>query len=112
MLTIIKVFIILFYSPCGNREHPGNFQNKSVSSQLSVQLYYFLGQTEEERKNFFGACKKGTALLDYPQEHLAVTRDGKVCPSVKFEIILPLLCFLLDPLANKHCRAWSSIINL
>ena len=31
---------------------------------------------------------------------------------MKFEIILPLLCFLLDPLINKHCRAWSFMINL
>ena len=30
---------------------------------------------------------------------------------MKFEIILPLLCFLLDPLTNRHCRAWSSMIN-
>ena len=25
---------------------------------------------------------------------------------------LPLLCFLLDSLTNKHCRTWSSMINL
>ena len=28
------------------------------------------------------------------------------------ELILPLLCFLLDTLTNKHFRTWSSIINL
>ena len=27
---------------------------------------------------------------------------------VKFEIMLPVLCFLLDPLTNKHCMIWSS----
>ena len=26
---------------------------------------------------------------------------------MKFEIILPLLCYLLDPLTNKHYRAWT-----
>ena len=26
-----------------------------------------------------------------------------------FEIILPLICFLLDPLTNKHCQAWRSM---
>ena len=31
---------------------------------------------------------------------------------MKFETILPLLCFLLDPLTNRHCRTWSSMINL
>ena len=39
-------------------------------------------------------------------------RDEKVCTFVKFEAILPLLCCLLDPLANKDCRALSSMINL
>ena len=47
-----------------------------------------------------------------PQEHLVVINDEKVCSFVKFEIILLLLCCLLDPLTNKHCRAWSSMINL
>ena len=48
-------------------------------------------------------------MQDY---NLVDTRDEKVSPFVKFEIILPLLCFLLDPLTNKHCRTWSSVINL
>ena len=39
-------------------------------------------------------------MQDY---NLVDTRDEKVSPFVKFEIILPLLCFLLDPLTNKHC---------
>ena len=39
-------------------------------------------------------------------------KDEKVCPFVKFKIILPLLCCLLDPLTNKRCRAWISMINL
>ena len=30
---------------------------------------------------------------------------------MKFEIILPLFCLLLDPLTSKHCRTWSSMIN-
>ena len=51
-------------------------------------------------------------MWDYPQEHLVVIKDEKVCPFKKFEVILPLLCCLLDPLKNKHCRAWSSLINL
>ena len=39
-------------------------------------------------------------MLDY---HLVDIKHEKVCPFVKFEIILLLLCFLLDPLTNKHC---------
>ena len=28
------------------------------------------------------------------------------------EMTLSLLCFLLDPLTNKYCRTWRSMINL
>ena len=47
-----------------------------------------------------------------PKSNLVVIRDEKVSPCVKFEITLALPCFLLDALANKHCRSWSSMINL
>ena len=47
-------------------------------------------------------------MQDY---HLVDIRHEKVSPFVKFEIILPLFCFLLDPLTSKHCRTWSSMIN-
>ena len=43
---------------------------------------------------------------------MVVIRDEKVSLFVNFEIILPLLCFLLDHRTNKHCRTWSSMINL
>ena len=43
---------------------------------------------------------------------LVVIRDEKSSTFVKFEIILLLLRGLLDHLTNKHCRAWSSMINL
>ena len=117
MLTIIKVFIILFqssYSACGNREHLGNFQNKSVNSPFNWVSRYilFLPKLKGKEKPFLEGAKRGTTLWDYPQEHLVVMRDEKVSPFVKFEIILPLLCFLSGPLTNKHCRTWSSTINL
>ena len=72
-----------------------------------------LGQTEREKKEFFGGCKKeGSRLRGYLQEYLIVIKDEKVSPFVIFEIILPLLCCLLDPLTNKDCKTWSSMINL
>ena len=59
-------------------------------------------------------CLRYSSVLfekwDYPQEYLFVIRDEKVSPFMKFEIIVPLLCFLLDPLTNRHCIAWSSMI--
>ena len=48
--------------------------------------------------------RRGTTLQNY---NLADIRHEKVFPFVKFEIILPLFCFLLVPLTKKHCRTWS-----
>ena len=56
--------------------------------------------------------RKGTPLWDYPKEHLAAIKDGKVCHFAKFETILLFFCCLLDPFTKKHYRAWNSIINL
>ena len=97
-----------------NREHPGNFQNKSVSSAFNWVSRYilFLTKLKGRARSFLEGSREGATLWDYPQEHLVVIRDEKVSPFVKFEKILPLLCFLLDPLTNKHCRTWSSMINL
>ena len=101
-------------SACGNREHPGNFQNKSVSSPFSWMSSYilFLAKLKRRGRSFLEGARRGAPLWDYPQEHLVVIRDEKVSPFVKFEIILPLLCVLLKLYTNKHCRTWSSMINL
>ena len=64
------------------------------------------------RLKWRGRPKRGAALWDYLQEHVVVMKDEKVCPFMKFDIILPLFCCLLYPLINKHCRTWSSLINL
>ena len=70
---------------------------------MSFQIYSLLAQTEGERETFLEGCKKGV--------HITMSL-GWYNQEMKFEIILPLLCFLLDPLTNRHCRAWSSMINL
>ena len=113
MLSNMKAFIILFLLCLWEQGIHWQFlkQISKLSFQLSVQIYSLLGQTEGEREAFFGEYKKGSTLWDY-QKHLIVIRDEKVSSFVKFEIILPLLCFLLDPLTNKHCRTWSSMIIL
>ena len=78
-----------------------------------------MAKLKERGRPFLEIAKKGGGggggggtFLDYLQEHMAVIRDEKFSPFVKFEIILPLFCFLLDPLTNKHCRTSSSVINL
>ena len=97
-----------------NREQPGNFQNESVTSPFSwvSRSILFLAKMKGEKGLFEGMKKGVVTLWDYLQEHLVVVRDEKVSPFVKLEIILPLLCFLLDSLTNKYCRTWSSMINL
>ena len=56
MLTISKVFTILcLLWLCGNREYPGSFQNKSVSSFFKwVSTYIlFMVKLKEERRLFW-----------------------------------------------------------
>ena len=91
------------------REHPGNFQNKSVSSSfMRVSRYIlFFAKLKGRGVPFLKGARRGSTLWDYPQEHLVVI---SVSSFVKFEIIL--LCFLLYFYTNKHCRTWRSMINL
>ena len=71
-----------------------------------------LAKLKKRGRPFLEGPRRGATFWDYTQEHLVVIRDEKVSPFVKFEIILPLLCFLLDSLTNNDCRTWTSEINL
>ena len=108
-----KVFVILLLL-CRNREHPGNFQNKSASSPFNWLSRYilFLAKLKVRESPFMEGARSGAALWNYPKEYLVVIKDEKFCPFLKFETILPLLCCLLEPLTNKNCRIWSSVMNL
>ena len=64
----------------------------------------FLANLKWKERPFLELERMGATFLDYPQEHLVVTRDEKVFRFVKFEIIKIHLCFLLDPLTNKHYK--------
>ena len=58
MLTIIKVFIILFLLlEIGNTLTIPK-QIIKLSFQLSIQVYPLLGQNKGERKTFLGGCKE------------------------------------------------------
>ena len=116
----VMLTILMFYSACGNREYSGGFQNKSVSSSFKWVSKYILSlaKLKERRRPFLEGARMG-GIRPMPQEHLritreylAVTRDEKSLSLFKkFEIISPLLCYLLDPLKNNYNRAWSSMIN-
>ena len=107
MLTISKVLTILcLLCLCGNRECQGSFPNKSVSCSLKLVPKYILllPKLKGEGRSFWSEQAWN--------KNLVVMRDEKVCPFVKFELILLLLCCLLYSLTNKDCRAWSFMINL
>ena len=53
--------------------------------------------------------RRRTTLQDY---NLVDIRHEKLSLFGKFEIILPLPCFLLGSLTNQHCGTWTSMINL
>ena len=60
MLTIVKVFIILFLHCQWEQGTPWQF-SKQISKlyfQLSFQIYSVLAQTERERKVFFGRVQE------------------------------------------------------
>ena len=86
-------------------------QISKISFHLSFQIFSLLSQTEGEINIFFERVQGGR-IVRLSREHLVVIRNEKSYSVVKFEIILPLPCFLLEHLTNRHCRRWSSMINL
>ena len=107
MLSIMKCSSSYSYSVWKNSEHPCNFQNKSVSSPFNWVCRYILFLAKQKRRG--GPFLRVSTLCDYSQEHLVIIKNENVCPFVKFEIILLLLCCLLDPLKGKYCKAWNSL---
>ena len=61
MLTIIKLFIILFLLSQGEQRTSWQLskQISKLSFQFSLQIYSLLAQTEGETKTFFGRVQKG-----------------------------------------------------
>ena len=96
-----------------NREHPGKFQNKSVSSLFNLvpRNILFLAKWKGRGRPFLKGARTGETLR-LPPRALGCHKRWKFFSFVKLEIILPLLYFLWDPLTNKHYRTWSSMINL
>ena len=63
----LKVLIIVFLLTCTNREHPGNFQNKSVSSpSIESPGMFSSWPMWRGRKAFFGGCKKMGLIVILP----------------------------------------------
>ena len=112
-LSLTRVGNINYYKSV---YHPilGNLQKKSVSSPFNWLPRYilFLAKLKRSGRLFLEGAGRWVALWEYHQEYLAVIKDERVCPFVKIKTILHPHFYLLDPLTNKHCRAWSSTINL
>ena len=88
-----------------NREHP---ISKEIS-KLSIECpgIFFSWSNSRGEEGLFWRVQEGG-----PQGEITPESTWLSLLFVKFEIILPFPCFLLDPLTNKHGRTWSSIINL
>ena len=82
-LTIIKVSIIAFLLCLWELTKRWQFskQIRKLSLELSVQVYYVLGQTEEGSKAFFGGCKKGCRIVRLPPRAVGC---HKRCKSLSF----------------------------
>ena len=113
MLTIIKVFIILFLLCLWEQGTPWQFskQISKLSFQLSVQVYSLLGQTEGERKAFLGGCKKGDHIVRLPPRALGCHKRWKSLSFCEIWNNPTSLLLTNNPLTIKHCKAWSSLIN-
>ena len=61
MLTVIKVFIILFLLCQWEQGAPWQDSKQicKLSFQLSFQIYSLLAQTEREKRAFFGRVQEG-----------------------------------------------------
>ena len=58
---------------------------------------------------FFESAKRGSQREIIPKSTWLLKETKKVSPFVKFRIISPLLCYLLDLFTNKYIRVWSSM---
>ena len=101
------------YSACGNKEHPGNFQNKLVTL-LSIGCPGIYSSWPKCRVK-----GRGGHIMRLSLRALGYQKRWKVFPFVKFEIILPLPpppppphCFFIRSPTNEHCRTLSSMMNL
>ena len=63
-------------------------------------------------KAFFGGCKKGCRILRLPPRAISCHKRWKSISFCEIWNNLTLVCSLLGSLTNKHCRVWSSMINL
>ena len=101
----------LFLRCLWEQEDHSNFQNKSVNSPVNLVSRYilFLPKLKGKERSSLEGCKKGDHIA---RLLLGRYKTWKILSFVKIEIILPFLCFLLDPLTNKHCRTRSSMTNL
>ena len=72
MLTILKVFIILFLLCLWEYGTPWKFsrQISALSFELTVQVYYLLGQNEEEEENLFWRVQEGRHIVRLPPRAL------------------------------------------
>ena len=116
VLLLEKFYPLYSYPACEYRDHSDDFQNKSVSFTFNwvYRHVFFLSKLKKRGRPFLRVPEGGwgTHREISPKSTCLSKEKKKVCSFVKSEIILLLLCCLLDPLTNKHWWAWIPMINL
>ena len=93
-----------------NNENPGNFQNKSVSSAFNwVFRYILLWPNWRGKEGLSWRVQEGGPHCEITPKSTWLSKSLSFCET--WNNPTPI-CFLLDPLTNKHYRTWSSMINL
>ena len=102
MLTIIKVFIIVFLLSL--------WENSSFNwvSRYTLLVLKLKGK----ERPFLEGCEKGEHIAILSPRALDCYKKWKRFSFCEISNSYPSFVFLVDPLANKHLRTWSSMINL
>ena len=96
-----------------NKEHPANFQNKSVSSPFSRVTRYILFLAKlKGRGRLFWRVQEGRPHCEITPRALDCHKTWKIIFFCEIWNNSDPPLNLLDPLTNKHCRTRSSMINL
>ena len=100
--------------PGGNREHPGNFQNKSVNSLFNWASRYilFLPKLKGKERPFLEGCKKEDHIARLSPRALGWCKRWKSLFFCKIWNNLTPPLFFIRPIKNEYCRTWGSMINL
>ena len=86
------------------------FLKKNQKAILSIECQGILAKWRG-KEGLFRRVQEGGPHCEITPKSTWLSWEIKVSIFMKFEIILCLLWFSLDPLTNKHCWVWKSVKN-